>query len=133
MGNTSHIQDIYTRHMKWSRATFGPVEDRTIDGVIEHIRKELDEVKEAAEDLTENRKEPVGSLGGAYARQKITNNYAEEVCDILILGMELANVMDIRPQHLQATLDKKQTKNEARKWPEVSEQEPGKPIEHLED
>jgi len=127
------LHRIYEKHCAWSRKTFGPIANRDISGVLEHLRKELDEVKEASDILTELQAEPPGSFTGTVERNRAKGDFVEEVADVLILGMELANVMGITPTHLCSTLTNKQFKNEERKWPSIEDQEPGKPIEHLDD
>jgi len=125
------FHNIYEKHCLWSKKTFGPTENRSIDGVIEHIRKELDEVQEAAKELTENQSSPVGSFSGAVERQKLTSQFTLEVADIIILAMELAHVMGVGASHMCAMLTKKQDVNSMREWPDIDDQEPGKPIEHV--
>lgn len=125
------LEHYYTNHVEWSRSTFGPIEDRTIDGVIEHLRKELDEVKEAGDKLARLKQGPPGSVSGAIALSNAYGEYSEEVADIIILALELANVLDVGATQLAATLVYKQDKNKEREWPSLDEQEPGKPIEHI--
>lgn len=125
--------NIYERHCRWSKKAFGPTENRSIDGVIEHLRLELDEVKEAAEALEKAHREAPGSRLAAMERQRISSEFTFEVADIIILAMEMAHVMRVPVTQLCALLTKKQDMNESRKWPAIEDQEPGKPIEHLDD
>lgn len=127
------LHRIYEKHCSWSRKTFGPIEGREISGVLEHIRRELDEVKEASERMAKEYSKPPGSLAGTVERNRARGEFVSEVADILILGMELANLMDISPTQLCATLTNKQDVNESRKWPSIEDQEPGKPIEHIDE
>jgi len=92
------------RQKQWSEKTFGPGE-RTV-GVIDHIRKELVEIEAKPTDLS-------------------------EWIDVLILGFDGALRMGFTPEQIIAGLTAKQTKNEARTWPDWRMAEPGKAIEHV--
>ena len=102
------------RQMAFSHATFGPGE-RTA-GVIDHIRKELDEVADA-------------------------NGEAAEWVDVVILALDgltrrLSYCTGKRddPQRVADTacalIAAKQTRNEARSWPDWRGQSPDRAIEH---
>lgn len=104
------------RQMAFSHATFGPGE-RT-EGVIDHIRKELSEVEEAGGDSAEWVDVVILALDGLTRRLAFVNDgeradpdrVAEIVCD-MIVG--------------------KQTRNEARVWPDWRTAPLGKAIEHV--
>lgn len=99
------------RQIAFSRATFGPGERRA--GVIDHIRKELVEVEEAGGDSAEWVDVVILALDGLTRRLVAsghdTNNAAELACT-MIVG--------------------KQTRNEARDWPDWRKASPDKAIEH---
>lgn len=106
------LYDFLHRQIEWSRATFGPGE-RT-EGLVDHIRKELDEVLEA------NR----FSDGGA------------ELCewvDVVILALDGAWRAGNSPLAICDALLAKAEKNRARRWPDWRTAEPGKAIEHVRD
>jgi hypothetical protein len=88
----------------WSAQTFGPG-DRTV-GVVDHIRKELDEVLANPTDVS-------------------------EWIDVVILALDGAWRVGATPEQIIAALVAKQTKNEGRQWPDWRTAEPGKAIEHI--
>jgi hypothetical protein len=95
----------HLRHQRvWSEKTFGPG-DRT-EGVVDHIRKELDEVLATPSEVT-------------------------EWIDIIILALDGAWRTGHQPEEIIAALVAKQEKNESRKWPDWRTAEPGKAIEHV--
>lgn len=111
-----NLEQHLLRQMAFSHATFGP-STRT-DGVIDHIRKELVEVKES---------------GGSAA----------EWVDVVILGLDgLTRQLaycngERRDPKLVAhdavsMLEGKQGRNEARTWPNWRTSDPNKAIEHVE-
>lgn len=106
------------RQIAFSRGTFGPGERR--DGVIDHIRKELDEIKAG-------------------------NGDPKEWVDIVILGFDglwrslhagtsddgyRLDWEDI-PHTMTALLEAKHAKNEQRDWPDWRAADPNKAIEHV--
>lgn len=97
------LQQHIDRQIGFSEATFGPGERRA--GVIEHIRKELIEIEES------------GDL--------------EEWVDVIILAIDGAWRTGATPFQICAAIEAKQTKNEARTWPDWRDAEPGKAIEHI--
>lgn len=100
------IEYIYTQRA-WSQRTFGPAtreNDRTL-GILEHIRKELEEVKAKPSD-------------------------ASEWADLIILAIDGAWRNKIRPRDLCDALEAKQERNMARKWPDWRTISPTKAIEH---
>ena len=110
-----NLEQHLLRHMAFSHATYGPGE-RTA-AVIDHIRKELDEVIEAE---------------GA----------ADEWVDVVILALDgltrrLAYIGGDRsdPQQVAEVacriIRAKQTQNEARDWPDWRTQSRDKAIEHI--
>lgn len=99
------IDAAHIAHQRdWSTLTFGPG-DRTA-GVIDHIRKELDEIEAAPYDI-------------------------EEWADLIILALDGAWRADHDPQAILDAVQAKQAKNESRQWPDWRTAEPGKAIEHI--
>lgn len=94
------------RQRAFSLRTFGPGE-RTA-GVINHIRKELVEIEQSPGDL-------------------------EEWIDVILLAQDGAWRQGYEPQEIAAALAAKQTKNEARDWPDWRTADPTKAIEHVRD
>lgn len=95
----------HLRHqIEWSRATFGPG-DRT-EGVVDHIRKELEEV--------------------------LANPHLSEWVDVIILALDGAWRSGASPEQIIAAIVAKQKTNEARKWPDWRTAPPGVAIEHRE-
>lgn len=91
------------RQREWSGRTFGPG-DRA-QGVVDHIRKELHEIEADPTDLS-------------------------EWIDVVILALDGAWRSGAQPHQIIAALVAKQTKNEARVWPDWQTADPNKAIEH---
>ena len=95
----------HLRHQReWSARTFGPGE-RTA-GVLDHIRKELNEIADNPVDLW-------------------------EWIDVVILALDGAWRIGATPEQIVAALVAKQAKNESRRWPDWRTAEPGKAIQHI--
>ncbi|MCP3947347.1 dATP/dGTP pyrophosphohydrolase domain-containing protein [Herbaspirillum sp.] len=113
------LEQHLLRHMAFSHATFGPGV-RTA-GVCDHIRKELHEVQEAAGDAAEWVDVVILALDG-LTRQLA---YCERTSPGGGRGV---------PSHVAAIacnmIDKKQSQNEARTWPDWRTADLGKAIEH---
>ena len=92
------------RQIAFSKETFGPGQ-RTA-GVVDHIRKELEEIEAQPGDL-------------------------EEWIDVILLAIDGAWREGYTPEQIAAQLAKKQEKNESRSWPDWRTAEPGKAIEHI--
>ena len=102
------------RQMAFSHATFGPGERR--EGVIDHIRKELVEVEQAHGDAAEWVDVVILALDGLTRRLAYCNVgrtdpelMAETICNMIA---------------------QKQSRNEARTWPDWRTAPAGKAIEH---
>ena len=91
------------RQMAFSARTFGP--GNRVQGVCDHIRKELIEVE---------------AEGGPLS----------EWVDVIILGMDGAWRSGATPEQIAAAIVAKQTKNEGRKWPDWRTVPLGQAIEH---
>lgn len=92
------------RQIEFSKETFGPG-DRTA-GLIDHIRKELDEIAAEPGDIT-------------------------EWIDVVILAFDGAWRTGASPRRIAAALEQKLRKNAKRTWPDWRTAEPGKAIEHV--
>lgn len=91
------------RQSEFSARTFGPG-TRTA-GVLDHIAKELDEIRNAPTDLS-------------------------EWADVIILAFDGAWRTGAAPQDIIDAIVAKQEKNESRDWPDWRGQDPDKAIEH---
>ena len=103
------------RQMVFSKATFGDGERR--EGVLDHITKEIEEVRKADGDSAEWVDIVILSLDGLTRRLWSVGNYknsADEIADTAI-KMIVA----------------KQGRNERRDWPDWRTAEPNKAIEHI--
>jgi len=89
---------------EWSEKTFGP--GARTQGVIDHIRKELIEIEAAPGDLS-------------------------EWIDVVILALDGAWRSGAGPDSIINALTVKQTKNEARAWPDWRTAQAGRAIEHV--
>jgi hypothetical protein len=99
----SLITHLY-RQRQFSDRTFGPGGRAKM--VIDHIRKELDEIAAAPDDI-------------------------EEWIDVVILGLDGAGRAGASPEVIIETLVAKQAKNEARTWPDWRTADPEKAITHV--
>jgi len=93
-----------TRQRRFSRRTFGPGQ-RTA-GVLAHIRKELLEIEADPTDIS-------------------------EWIDVVILAVDGAWRAGHTPAAIVAALEAKQSKNEARHWPDWRTVPDDTPIEHV--
>lgn len=100
------------RQIAFSRGTFGPGERR--GGVIDHIRKELVEVEQS-------------------------DGSAAEWVDVVILALDgltrrlvaVGHDTNLAAAHACQMIVRKQTRNEARDWPDWRTASPDKAIEHV--
>jgi hypothetical protein len=92
------------RQREWSERTFGPG-DRA-KGVVDHIRKELHEIEADPGDL-------------------------KEWIDVVILALDGAWRSGASPEQIIDALTAKQTKNEARVWPDWRTAPKDRAIEHV--
>lgn len=104
------------RQMAFSHATFGPGE-RTA-GVIDHIRKELVEVEEANGESSEWVDVIILALDGLTRRLAYCNGVDQRRDPELVASMACNMILG------------KQTRNEARDWPDWRTADPEKAIEH---
>lgn len=93
------------RQRDWSRRTFGP--GLRVGGIVEHIRKELQEIEANPGDV-------------------------EEWADVVILALDGAWRAGWEPQQIIDAVRAKQAKNEARTWPDWREFGQDEAIEHIE-
>ena len=91
------------RQAAWSEQTFGP--GSRAQGVVDHIRKELEEIEADPGDL-------------------------KEWVDVVILALDGAWRAGFTPQEIIDALVAKQSKNEGRTWPDWRTVDPSKAIEH---
>lgn len=91
------------RQAAFSERTFGP--GSRLNGVIDHIRKELIEVRESGGDLS-------------------------EWVDVIILAMDGAWRSGATPEEIVAAIEAKQTRNERRTWPDWRTMPQDRAIEH---
>lgn len=102
-----NLYDHILRQKQFSERTFGPG-DRT-EGVCDHMTKEIVEVREA----------------------KGKPEQLEEWVDLILLALDGAWRSGASAAEICAAIEKKQTKNESRRWPDWRTAEPGKAIEHV--
>lgn len=92
------------RQRDFSARTFGPG-TRTA-GVLDHIRKELNEIEAKPDDVS-------------------------EWVDVILLALDGAWRAGFSPEQIAQAIAAKQERNESRKWPDWRTAEPGKAIEHV--
>ena len=103
------------RQMAFSHATFGPGE-RT-NGVVDHIRKELKEVQDANGEAAEWVDVVILALDGLTRRLAYCNGARQEPREVAEIACRM--------------IDGKQSRNEARDWPDWRTQSKDKAIEHV--
>ena len=96
------IAHLY-RQREFSERTFGPG-PRT-EGVSDHIRKELEEIRKEPHDV-------------------------KEWVDVILLAFDGAWRCGASPEEIARELEAKQSKNENRNWPDWRTADPNKAIEH---
>lgn len=89
MSNQVTLASIIERQGEWSDRTFGPGDRHR--GVVEHIRKELNEILENPEDL-------------------------EEWVDVIILALDGARRSGYNSNQIVQAIIDKQAKNRKRRW-----------------
>jgi hypothetical protein len=92
------------RQREMSLKNFGP--GARTKGVIDHIKKELNEIEQDPTDIT-------------------------EWVDVIILAFDGAWRAGWEPEDIVKAIVAKQTKNEARQWPDWRTADPNKAIEHV--
>lgn len=92
------------RQREFSEHTFGP--GARTAGVIDHIRKELNEIEAKPDDVS-------------------------EWVDVILLALDGAWRAGFSPEQIAQAIAAKQERNESRKWPDWRTAEPGKAIEHV--
>lgn len=102
--DTDSLTAMLVRQRAWSSETFGPG-DR-LNGVLAHIRKELDEIEADPTDVT-------------------------EWIDVVILAFDGAWRAGHEPEDIVAALLAKYAKNRDREWPDWKTADPDGPIEHI--
>jgi len=109
------------RQRIWSAQTFGP-SDRT-KGVADHIRRELHEIAaaKACLDLA-----VATGHDGAAERSALTGEWI----DVVILALDGAWRSGATPEQIIDAIVAKQTKNEARNWPDWRTMSEDVAIEH---
>ena len=98
------LEEHLERQYEWSKKTFGPGARR--HGLVNHIKKELDEVLLDPDDLS-------------------------EWVDIIILACDGALREGFTPDEIVRGLVEKQRINEERKWPDWRNFHEGEAIEHI--
>ena len=98
------IQEYVRRQRRWSKETFGP--GPLDDGIIDHISKELEEIKQSPGDISEWTDVAILALDGAWR-----NGYT--------------------PEEVAQSIFDKFLKNTQRKWPDWRKATSGKAIEHI--
>lgn len=104
MSEVFNIVDHLHWQREWSKKTFGP--GSRIEGVLDHIRKELGEIEENPSDV-------------------------EEWADLLILSFDGAWRAGHEPEIVIQAIRDKQAKNEKRVWPDWRKADRSKAIEHV--
>lgn len=107
---TMSREEISQEHMEaqiaWNKETFGP--DRPVEGVLDHLGKELQELHADPQD-------PM------------------EWADMLVLVIDGASRAGLSPKELIQAYHRKMEINRARKWPDWRTADPTKAIEHIRD
>lgn len=103
------------RQMVFSRATFGPGE--RMNGVLDHISKEIEEVRKGHGDSAEWVDIVILALDGLTRRLWASSDYKNSAA--LIAEVAVKMIID------------KQSRNETREWPDWRKSDPNRAIEHV--
>lgn len=103
-----------TRQMVWSRATFGP--GARTNGVLDHITKEIAEVRAGNGDSAEWVDLVILSLDGLTRQLWAASDYKKPAQEIAATAVNM--------------IVGKQSRNEVRNWPDWRTADPNKAIEH---
>lgn len=103
---TFDLKSHIERQREFSLNTFGP--GARTAGVVDHIRKELREIEADPTDIS-------------------------EWVDVILLALDGAWRAGYLPEDICAAIEAKQTKNEARSWPDWRTVPAGTAIEHVRD
>jgi len=125
MTNNFNLEQHMMRMQAFSRANFGP--GTRTEGLIDHVKKELDEIAERPKAVAWQEWLDVIILGLDGFWRSLAYGEGEDDQEIRTNYHTFSNVGDILVDHLT----KKQTKNELRNWPDWRSAEPGKAIEHV--
>lgn len=109
------LEQHLLRQMAWSHATFGPGERRK--GVLDHIRKELVEIETSQGDSAEWADAVILALDGLTRRLAYCNGERADPARVAKIAVEM--------------ILGKQSRNEARVWPDWRTASPDKVIEHM--
>lgn len=108
---TTHL----IRQMAWSRATFGP--GARTNGVLDHITKEIAEVRESGGSAAEWVDLVILSLDGLTRQLWSASDYKKCSDEIAMTAVNM--------------IIGKQSRNELRDWPDWRSADPNKAIEHV--
>ena len=100
----SDFESMIEAQRQWSLQTFGPT--TRLAGILDHLRKELDEVEANPSDVS-------------------------EWIDVVILALDGAWRQGFSPVEIVEALRAKYAKNRARMWPDWRDADPDKAIEHV--
>lgn len=105
---------------KWSTETFGPYTEARTQGILDHARKEIEEIAAEPNDVEEWIDLMIlaidGALAAATLRYPAGHYQAEKAVDLV-----------------EWTRDQKMEKNIRRNWPAQADQVPGLAVEHISD
>ena len=125
MTNNFNLEQHMMRMQAFSKANFGP--GTRTEGLIDHVKKELNEIAECPKVDAWQEWLDVIILGLDGFWRSIVYGEGEDNQEIRTDDYAFYNVGDILVDHLA----QKQTKNELRNWPDWRSAEPGKAIEHV--
>src|SRR5690348_6072780 len=110
------FEKIYEKQVEWSRKTFGPPLAARSLGVVDHLRKELNEIEEKPLDLAERIDAMILAFDGAWrcAMQSYPKLDSEAVV-----------------KTIEAAYKHKMKENQKRQWPDWKTADPHKAIEHI--
>lgn len=113
------------RQADWSARTFGPATVRGPLGPLDHLEKEIEEVRRAHKHRRRCR------TASAEVKQRAHANELEEWADLLILVFDGAMRSGFSPVQIFRAYRSKLTVNRQREWPDWRTAAPDKAIEHV--
>jgi len=109
------IEEYVQMHILWSQKTFG--EGEHLEGLLKHIVKEVEEVREVAGDFIQRN----------TGEKKLA--VAKELTDIIILAIDAMWRQGFTAEEISSFLQVKQQINFERKYPPITNQD--EPTEHI--
>lgn len=112
------FDDFWEKSWEWSKKTFGEIHQRGPMGPLDHLEKEVKEIKEAIGN---------GALPGGNIR---IDDILKETVDAFLLIQDIAKRAGFTVEEFREACWEKLEENKRRKWPPIGSS-PNKAAEHI--